>query len=139
MDDVINYESPVVQPGKYHFAEHFDDPKTFDEKWIKSTAKKGDDGTYDGVWSVEAAENPILRNDLGLVLKSKARHSAVSSRLVKPFVFHDKPLIVQYEVQLQVSIKLNEKKGVVEYSQSRISFIVFNCVYRRVKNVVDHI
>lgn len=103
LDEVINYESPVVQPGKYHFAEHFDDPKTFDEKWIKSTAKKGDDGTYDGVWSIEAAENPILRNDLGLVMKSKARHSAVSSRLVKPFVFHDKTLIVQYEVQLQVS------------------------------------
>lgn len=106
MDEVINYESPVVQPGKYHFAEHFDDPKTFDEKWVKSTAKKGEDGGYDGVWSIEAADNPILRNDLGLVLKSKARHSAVSSRLVKPFVFHDKSLIVQYEVQLQVS-KIN--------------------------------
>lgn len=103
LDDVINYESPVVQPGKYHFAEHFDDPKTFDEKWVKSTAKKGEDGGYDGVWSIEAADNPILRNDLGLVMKSKARHAAVSSRLVKPFVFHDKPFIVQYEVQLQVS------------------------------------
>lgn len=102
---MINYESPVIQPGKFHFAEHFDDPKTFDEKWVKSTAKKGDEDTdkYDGVWAIEAPENPILRNDLGLVLKSKARHSAVSSRLVKPFVFTDKPLIVQYEVQLQVS------------------------------------
>lgn len=72
---------------------------------MKSTAKKADDetGIYDGEWSVEAAENPILRDDLGLVLKSKAKHSAVASRLVKPFVFIDKPLIVQYEVQLQVS------------------------------------
>lgn len=69
---------------------------------MKSTAKKGDDGTYDGEWAVEAAENAILKNDLGLVLKSKARHSAIASRFVKPFVFTDKPLIVQYEVQLQV-------------------------------------
>lgn len=103
IDSIINYESPVIQPGKYHFAEHFDDPNTFEEKWVKSTAKKGEESTYDGEWSVEAAENPILRNDLGLVLKSKAKHSAVASRLVKPFVFIDKPLIVQYEVQLQVS------------------------------------
>lgn len=122
LDSVINYESPVIQPGKFHFAEHFDDPKTFDEKWVKSTAKKGDEDSdkYDGVWSIEAPENPILRNDLGLVLKSKARHSAVSSRLVKPFVFTDKPLIVQYEVQLQVS-KLDTTN---EQCQQ-----VFFCVY----------
>lgn len=123
MDEVINYESPVVQPGKYHFAEHFDDPKTFEEKWVKSTAKKGDDGTYDGVWSVEAAENPILRNDLGLVLKSKARHSALSSRLVKPFVFHDKPLIVQYEVQLQVSRNLKETNKKQPEINGKLHFI----------------
>lgn len=93
----------MIQPGKFHFAEHFDDQNSFDEKWIKSTAKKGDEDKYDGVWSLEPPENPMLRNDLGLVMKSKARHSAVASRLVKPFVFTDKPLIVQYEVQLQVS------------------------------------
>lgn len=93
----------MIQPGKFHFAEHFDDPKSFETKWVKSTAKKGDDFTYDGVWSIEAAENPTLTNDLGLVLKSKARHSAIASRFVKPFVFTDKPFIVQYEVQLQVS------------------------------------
>lgn len=104
MESVLNYESPVIQSGKYHFAEHFDDKNIFNEKWVKSTAKKGDgDGDkYDGIWSIEAAENLILRNDLGLVLKSKAKHSAIASRLVKPFVFTDKPLIVQYEVQMQV-------------------------------------
>lgn len=104
LDSIINYESPVIQPGKYHIAEHFDDPEQFEEKWVRSTAKKGDgEAAYDGEWAIEAADNPILRNDLGLVMKSKARHSAVASRLVKPFVFHDKPLIVQYEVLLQVS------------------------------------
>lgn len=39
--------------------------------------------------------------DLGLVLKSKAKHAAISSRLKKPFHFHDKPFVVQYEVLLQ--------------------------------------
>lgn len=67
-------------------------------------AKKGDgEAAYDGEWSIEAAENPILQDDMGLVLKSKAQHHAISARLVKPFVFDREPLIVQYEVQLQVS------------------------------------
>lgn len=38
---------------------------------------------------------------MGLVLKSKARHAAISAPLAKPFHFKDKPLIVQYEVILQ--------------------------------------
>lgn len=99
----INYQSPYIQPGKFHFADHFDDPKVFEEKWIQSTAQKDDEtgAKYDGVWSLEAPDKPILQNDLGLVLKSKAKHAAIASRLVKPFVFADKPLIVQYEVQLQ--------------------------------------
>lgn len=93
-----------MQPGKYYFAEHFDDKKAFEERWTHSAARKADDAEakYDGVWSIEAPQKAILKNDLGLVLKSKAKHAALSSRLVKPFVFSDKPLIVQYEVQLQV-------------------------------------
>jgi calnexin len=36
------------------------------------------------------------------VLKSKARHHAISSRLNKPFKFtEEKPLVVQYEVKFQ--------------------------------------
>lgn len=103
LDSQVNYQSPYVQPGKYYFAEHFDDPKTFEEKWVKSTAKKDntEEGKYNGEWSIEPSSKTILRNDLGLVLKSKAKHAAVASRLVKPFVFADKPFIVQYEVQLQ--------------------------------------
>jgi calnexin len=34
-------------------------------------------------------------------LKSKAKHAAISSRLNRPFVFGNKPLVVQYEVALQ--------------------------------------
>lgn len=38
------------------------------------------------------------------MLKSKAKHAAISSRLRKPFDFKsEKPLVVQYEVTMQVS------------------------------------
>lgn len=56
---------------------------------------------YDGVWEVEAPRRDALRNDLGLVLKSKAKHAAISSKLETPFTFNDKPLIIQYEVNFQ--------------------------------------
>lgn len=51
-----------------------------------------------GLWEVEAAERDPLRGDLGLVLKSRAKHSAISAELDKPFVFAKRPLVVQYEV-----------------------------------------
>ena len=59
---------------------------------------------FDGEWAVEAAEKNALNGDLGLVLKSKAKHAAISSRFKKPFVFKDskKPLILQYEINYQV-------------------------------------
>lgn len=50
---------------------------------------------------MEPPQRRILDNDLGLVLKSKAKHAAIASRLNKPFTFTDRPLIVQYEVTLQ--------------------------------------
>lgn len=105
IQEAISYQSPTAEPGNFYFAEHFDNLDTFENKWIKSEAKK-DDVTediakYDGLWTVEAPQRQILRGDLGLVLKSKAKHAAISSRLNKPFVFTDKPLVVQYEVTLQ--------------------------------------
>ena len=54
-----------------------------------------------GKWAIEAPEKDQLTGDYGLVLKSKAKHSAISVPLKKPFKFtENKPLIVQYEVQL---------------------------------------
>ena len=51
---------------------------------------------YDGMWAVEPSHDSLLDGDKGLVLKSKAKHHAISSRLVKPFHFSEnKPLIVQ--------------------------------------------
>jgi len=104
----IVYLSPVkVDPNTVYFADHFDDKDKFGQKWIKSLAKK--DGAeagidqFDGEWSVEAAEKNPLNGDFGLVLKSKAKHAAISSRFKKPFVFKDnkKPLILQYEINYQ--------------------------------------
>lgn len=36
-----------------------------------------------------------------MVLKSKAKHAAIAVPLKKPFTFTNKPLVVQYEVNLQ--------------------------------------
>lgn len=102
----IPYESPKVSdPTTVYFAEHFDDPARFDRLWIKSQAKKEgleeDIAKYDGVWALEPSQKDNLPGDSGLVLKSKAKHAAIASNLLKPFVFNNKPLIVQYEVLLQ--------------------------------------
>uniref|UniRef100_A0A182UGP4 Calnexin n=1 Tax=Anopheles melas TaxID=34690 RepID=A0A182UGP4_9DIPT len=95
-----------------YFAEHFDDLfdgaiDAIEKRWVKSKAKKDDAAEevakYDGEWAVEQPQRPILANDYGLVLKSKAKHAAIASPLLlnRPFVFEDKPLVVQYEVNLQ--------------------------------------
>ncbi|XP_050296179.1 calnexin [Anthonomus grandis grandis] len=104
--DYFPYESP--QPSdqsKVYFSEHFDNPADFEKKWTKSEAKKEnieeDIAKYDGLWELEPPQKHALKGDLGLVLKSRAKHSAISALLDKPFIFKDKPLIVQYEVMLQ--------------------------------------
>lgn len=104
VEEAADYISP--QPnGPHYLAENFDDPQAFKKKWVLSEAKKEgideDIAKYDGVWEVEAPVRDGLNGDLGLVLKSKAKHAAVSAKLKKPFHFHDKPFVVQYEVLLQ--------------------------------------
>ena len=69
-------------------------------RWIKSLAKKEDIdeviGKYEGEWVVEPSSDSVLDGDQGLVLKSKAKHHAISARLSKPFDFKNKkPLVVQ--------------------------------------------
>ena len=86
-------------------------------RWIVSKAKK--DGVdeaiakYEGEWSIEASGDAVFDGDKGLVLKSKAKHHAVSSRLDKPFHFTtSKPLIVQYVVALSfLSIFFEEQSS----------------------------
>ncbi|KAJ8682273.1 hypothetical protein QAD02_018065 [Eretmocerus hayati] len=91
--------------GANLLSEHFDSSTDFDKKWIKSQAKKDgideDIAKYDGLWAIEEPKRSVESGNLGLVLKSKARHAAISTPLSKPFKFDDKPLIVQYEVIFQ--------------------------------------
>ena len=101
----VPYTSPVLDQSKVYFAEHFDDASKFEKKWVKSAAKKEgiseDIAKYDGEWKIESSVKDSLSGDSGLVLKSKAKHSAISAKLNRPFVFNTKPLIVQYEVLFQ--------------------------------------
>ncbi|KAL5290166.1 CANX family protein [Megaselia abdita] len=101
----LMYESPQVDLRDFYFIDHFDDSEKSEKKWIKSKAHKDDTAEeiakYDGVWNFEAPERIVWKNDLGLVLKSKAKHAAISSKLYKKFDFTDKPLVVQYEVTMQ--------------------------------------
>ncbi|XP_069052253.1 calnexin isoform X2 [Lepisosteus oculatus] len=101
----VTYEAPVAT-GDFYFAESFD-RGTLDG-WILSKAKKeGIDeeiAKYDGQWEVEEMVDSKLPGDKGLVLKSRAKHHAISAKLLKPFVFDTKPLIVQYEVNFQTGI-----------------------------------
>ncbi|XP_076055106.1 calnexin-like isoform X2 [Oratosquilla oratoria] len=103
-EEDIPYATPKAPDGAY-FAETFDDLTAVEAAWIKSEAKKDDVdeiiAKYDGVWSVEPVERDALAGDRGLVLKSKAKHAAISAMLKKPFHFINKPLVVQYEVNLQ--------------------------------------
>lgn len=102
----VPYESPIpIDQSKVYIADHFDDSAQFSKRWIKSKATKEDISEeiakYDGIWELEAPLKDALVGDKGLVLKSKAKHAAIASSLIKPFVFNTKPLIVQYEVILQ--------------------------------------
>lgn len=57
-----------------------------------------------GKWEVEDMKDGKLPGDKGLVLKSRAKHHAISAQLLRPFIFDTKPLIVQYEVNFQQGI-----------------------------------
>lgn len=98
-----------MREGTFHFTEHFDDVKDLrsSRRWTQSAATiqvhDGDVIKYAGIWTVEAPLRPMFRLDKGLVLKSKVTHAAIAAKLKNPFVFGAKPLVVQYEVQLQVS------------------------------------
>lgn len=101
----VPYQTPVPS-GDVFFTETFDDGTL--NGWVLSRTMKEDTdediAKYDGEWKVEELKENKLSGDLGLVLKSTARHHAISSKLYKPFTFEDKPLIVQYEVNFQDSI-----------------------------------
>ncbi|KAF4011902.1 hypothetical protein G4228_003312 [Cervus hanglu yarkandensis] len=101
----IKYKTP--QPvGEVYFTETFDSGRL--AGWVLSKAKKDDTDAeisiYDGRWEIEELKENRIPGDRGLVLKSRAKHHAISAVLAKPFIFGDKPLVVQYEVNFQDGI-----------------------------------
>uniref|UniRef100_UPI003AAC120E calnexin n=1 Tax=Centroberyx gerrardi TaxID=166262 RepID=UPI003AAC120E len=101
----VTYKAPEPM-GEHFFAESFD-RGTLDS-WVLSKAKKEDAdeeiAKYDGKWAVEEMTDSKLPGDKGLVLKSRAKHHAISAQLLRPFIFDTKPLIIQYEVNFQTGI-----------------------------------
>ncbi|XP_076150173.1 calmegin [Alosa pseudoharengus] len=101
----VTYKTPVPT-GEVFFAETFDDGSM--GRWHLSKTMKedvdDDIAKYDGKWEVETLKENKVPGDLGLVLKSRAKHHAISAMLDKPFVFEDKPLVIQYEVNFQDGI-----------------------------------
>ncbi|XP_078810477.1 calmegin isoform X1 [Oryzias latipes] len=101
----VTYKTPVPT-GEVYFAETFDDGSL--DRWqLSKTMKEDADeeiAKYDGKWAVEQLKENKVPGDLGLVLKSRAKHHAIAAPLVKPFVFQDEPLVVQYEVNFQDGI-----------------------------------
>ncbi|XP_053180136.1 calnexin [Scomber japonicus] len=101
----VTYKAPEPM-GEHFFAESFDRGTL--EGWVMSSAKKEgadeDIAKYDGKWSVEEMKDSKLPGDKGLVLKSRAKHHAISAQMLRPFTFDTKPLIIQYEVNFQSGI-----------------------------------
>lgn len=96
--------------GQYHFVETFDSETPDASGWILSKATKDDVdeqiAKYDGKWSIEKSMDAVLEGDKGLVLTSKAKHSAIGKKLNKPYQFtNKKPLIIQYEVKFQNALE----------------------------------
>ena len=99
----VSYMTPEDNVD-FYFMDTMDSATTLGTKWTRSQAKKeGTEETiakYDGVWAVEALAKDALNGDTGLVMKSKAKHSAAAAKLKKPFTFNSQ-LVVQYEVAFQ--------------------------------------
>lgn len=91
-----DYISPKIKSEGLFLYENFDDSQQFQTKWFSSQDTK-----YEGKWQLDSGPDRP-RADLQLLLPLKARHYAISSRLIEPFKFSDnKPLVVQYEVQFR--------------------------------------
>nr|CAX75038.1 calnexin [Schistosoma japonicum] len=102
-----SFVTPDV-PNRAYLALFFNAPSDITQKLIVSEARKdGIDNSiakYDGVWSVEVPYTSAIGDDYALVLKSKAKHHAVSTRLSRPIKFDTDELVIQYDVKFQDGI-----------------------------------
>lgn len=92
----VTYKTPIPT-GEVYFTATFDDESMSSWQVSKTMKEDADEdiAKYDGKWEVESLKENKVPGDLGLVLKSRAKHHAIAALLNRPFVFKDKPLIVQ--------------------------------------------
>lgn len=94
---------------KSSFLEQFDYPNVEESRWVRSLATKVNQGKtfkYEGLWAIEESSvNPAYSGDKGLVLKSRARHHAISRPLPEPFNNTNRDLVLQYEIKLQKELQ----------------------------------
>lgn len=104
----VHYETPTPS-GNYFFAETFDSKDALDGWTLSKADKEGVESEiskYNGRWLIrEVSEGFALSGDMGMILKDKAKHHAISHLLEKPYVFQGEPFIVQYEVNFQDGIE----------------------------------
>ncbi|KFD71758.1 hypothetical protein M514_13075 [Trichuris suis] len=103
----IPYETPPI-PLSAYFGDAF--PTTSGigsshSRWVPTKAVKlgesSDATPYNGVWEIGLPQDVLLSNDYGLIMKSAARHHAISSKLDRIFKFESAPLVLQYDVKFQ--------------------------------------
>ncbi|CAI2348102.1 unnamed protein product [Caenorhabditis sp. 36 PRJEB53466] len=88
-----------------NFFDYFPVGARIGQTWIKSLAKKdgvdSDIAKYNGEWSIGAPSKVAIEGDLGLIVKTKARHHAIAAKLDTPFKFDSDKFVVQYDVKFQ--------------------------------------
>lgn len=85
--------------------EQFVDPQAPRWKRSKAVKEQGEAPQYDGEWAVEEPTELLgIKGDMGLVVKSPARHHAISAKLDEPFDPAQGGLVFQYEVKLQENL-----------------------------------
>ncbi|KAK6459384.1 Calnexin [Scheffersomyces xylosifermentans] len=103
--EFVPFDKSRLAPSSYF--EQFDYKDLANSPWKPSQARKFDEERnevvyFNGKWAIESStKNVGYINDKGLVLKSKAKHHAISAKLPQPFNNTDNDLVLQYEIKLQ--------------------------------------
>uniref|UniRef100_A0A1I7UHN1 Calnexin n=1 Tax=Caenorhabditis tropicalis TaxID=1561998 RepID=A0A1I7UHN1_9PELO len=100
------FVAPKLTDGSNpNFFDYFPVGSKIGQTWIKSLAKKDDVDSdiakYNGEWSIGPPTKVSIEGDLGLVVKTKARHHAIAAKLDTPFVFGSDNFVVQYDVKFE--------------------------------------
>ncbi|CAG9536740.1 unnamed protein product [Cercopithifilaria johnstoni] len=98
------FQTPVVF-GSPLLVDWFSNRNAIGTKWFMSKGKKDDVedsiAKFNGKWEIGTPSTVVIDNDLGLIVKTKARHHAIAAKFSRPFKFDGKPLVVQYEVKYE--------------------------------------